>query len=446
MKTTIKIASALTVNVNNSTIDLMPQCMPTTCHPHVPLHINIARTLLLLACCIGAHTARANNAPTSSYVPAQNIPCIYGWSAADLKSAQSFTGRERRPDVAVRASVDVHGQVSGVVVEQSSGNPELDNLALQASRRAECRPYADASGNLVAVETNFVFGLPQARVIHLPAEPSIATAASNAPTTGGLTAVMPSLLAVAVPLELGHPLDTAGLSRFGIAPDSPKAKMFTALSEKIATDPDIKAFLSDGDPAKARASAFTRVLALLDGMARISPADREQLASLTTRALDNAPPDCGGFKILPAVTSHYLSLADESEDELRRQLQAMFDLIKQSTQTDSPPQITPGQLLQGELAISASIARALQREPAETENLGKLLAGRQAELSSDEWCTAVRFYQHAVDATPQPWRDWVMLSELNRLRRVMAVVTAAVKNASAQKAMPSLVPAPQVLH
>lgn len=452
MKTTIGIASAVTDNVKNSSIELMPQCMPATCHPHAPPLITVARTLLLLACCIGAHTARADSAPTSSYVPAQNIPCSYGWSVDDLKSAQSFIGRERRPDVAVRASVDAHGQVGDVVVEQSSGNPELDNLALRASRRAECRPYADASGEPVAVETNFVFGLPQARVIHLPAEQGIPTAASNAPATGSLTApsfpsipAVPSLLAAAVPLEFGHPLDAAGLTKFGIAPDSPKAKLFTAWAQNLVTDPDIKRFFAAADdPAKARASTFTRVQALLDGMARVSPEDRAELANLTTRALDNAPPDCGGLKNLPAITSRYLSLANESDDELRRQLQAMFDLIKQSTQSDSPPQITSGQRLRGQLAVSASIARALQREPAETEDLGRLLTGKQAELSSDAWCKAVRFYRQAVDAAPQPSRDWAMLGELDRQRRTMVVIATVLKNASALKATHPSAAAPQV--
>jgi TonB family protein len=412
--------------------------MPATSCPHTPPRIAVARTLLLLACCIGAHTARADNAPAPSYVPAQNIPCSYGWSADDLKSSQSFTGHIRRPDVAVRATVDAYGQVSDVVVERSSGNPELDNLALQASRRAECKPYAGAGGEPATVETNFVFGLPQARVIEPPAGQSVAPAAGAAPAAG-FTApsypsmpAMPSLLAAAAPFEFDHPLDVAGLSRFGIAPDSPKAKMFVAWARKLATDPDIKRYFTvESDPAKARASALTRVLALLDGMARISPEDRAQLANLTTRALDNAPPDCGGLKILPAITSRYLSLADESDDELRRQLQAMFNLIKQSTQTDPPPQVTPGQRLRGQLAVSASIAQALQREPAETEDLGKLLTGRQAELSSDAWCKAVRFYSHAGDATPQPSRDWVMLSELDTQRRAAAIIATALKNVAA---------------
>jgi TonB family protein len=452
MKTTSGIASAVTDNIRHGTIGLTPPCLPAcmapTGRPQASAPVTVARTLLLLACCIGAHTARADTAPPSSYVPARNIPCSYGWSAADVKSSQSFTGRTPRPDVAVRASIDAHGQVSHVVVEQSSGNPELDDLALQASQRAECKPYADASGKPVAVETNFVFGLPQAHVIQLSAGTGTATAASAAPAVSGLTTpsfpaetAMPSLLAAAVPFDLGHPGDAAMPTRLGIAPDSPKARMFADWAKKLAMDPDIKGFFSDSDPAKA----MTRLQAVLDGMARISPEDRAQLASLTTRALDKAPPDCGGLRNLPAITSRYLSLADESDDELRRQLQATFDLIKQSTQTDSPPQVTPGQRLQGQLAVSASLARALQREPAETEDIGRLLTGKQAELSSEAWCKAVRFYRQAVDATPQPSRDWVMLGELDTQRRAMTMIATMLKNASALKATPPSVPAPPVV-
>lgn len=444
MKTTIGMALAVTDNVMES--------MPTTFQAHMPSLTTFARVLLLLACCTGAHTARADIAPASPYVAAQSIPCSYGWSDADRKSAESFTGHERSPNVAVRVSVDAHGQIGHVVVEQSSGNTELDDLALQASRRAECKPYTDASGEPMAVETNFVFELPQARVIQLPAATGIATAASNAPAADGLAApsfpamsVVPALLPAAVPIKFGYPIDVAGLVKLSIAPNSPKAFMITAWAQKLGSDPDIKGFYAEGDPATAGAFPLTRVQALLDGMARVSPEDRAQLADLTTRALDDAPLDCGGLKNLPAITSHYLSLADESDDELRRQLQAIFDLLKQSAQTDSPPQITPGQRLRGQLAVSASIAQALRLEPAETDDLGKLLAGKQAELSPRAWCVAMRFYRHAFDATPQPSRDWAMLDELDTQRRTMAVVATMLKSLSAMKARNMSAPAPQVL-
>lgn len=95
------------------------------------------------------------------------------------------------------------------------------------------------------------------------------------------------------------------------------------------------------------------------------------------------------------ITSRYLSLGTESDEDLQAQLQAILNLIKQSIQSTPPPQITAGQQLQGQLALSASIADALKRDPAETEDLGLLMSGRQADLSSAAWCKAARFYRHA---------------------------------------------------
>lgn len=115
---------------------------------------------------------------------------------------------------------------------------------------------------------------------------------------------------------------------------------------------------------------MSRALGLLDGMERISQVDRGRLMDMTMRALDNAPPDCGGVKNLQMITSRYLSLGTQSDQQFQALLQALFDLVKQSTQSTPIPQITAGQRLQGQLALFASIADALKRDRAETENLG----------------------------------------------------------------------------
>lgn len=237
------------------------------------------------------------------------------------------------------------------------------------------------------------------------------------------------LLAAALPFEFGKPVDTASLAKYGIAPDSSKAKLLKDLAQKLASDPDIKNyFASDGNPATAGSFALSRALGMLDGMARLSQDDREQLMNMSTLALDNAPSDCGGTKNLQLITSRYLSLGTQSDEALRAQLQAIFDLLKQATQSTQPPQVTAGQQLQGQLALSASIADALKRDPAEAEDLGVLMNGNQADLSPAAWCKATRFYQHALEETPQPSRDWVELAELEKQRRSAAVIVTALKN------------------
>jgi TonB family protein len=398
--------------------------------------IQPARATIILACVLVATTARASDTPAVVYVPAQEIPCSYGLSGDDLNSAGSSVESAPRPDATVRVWLDERGQISDAVVEQSSGNPAFDNLALQASRRAQCRSYAGEDGKPVAVATNFVFRLPRVKVDVVHAASGVAPGTGNPVATTAVPlpsfsggAANPSLLATAVPFEFGKALDAAALaSRFGIPPDSSKMKILVDWAQKLASDPDIKGyFTSDNKLAAPGPSAFSRARVILDGMTRISQDDREQLMGMQRRALDNAPADCGGTRNLQIISSRYLSLGTESDEALRAQLQAIFNLLKQSTQDTLPPQITAGQQLQGQLALSASMENALKRDPSETEDLGLLMNGRSTDLSPEAWCKAVRFYWHAFDETPQPLRDWLVVGGIERMSHSISMFTTMFK-------------------
>jgi TonB family protein len=390
------------------------------------LPVRLTKTSLLLTCLVGTGAARATITSTPHFVPAQSMACTYGLSTDDLKSGGAALEQAPHPNAIVRAWVDERGQIGDVVVEVSSGNPAFDNLALQAARRAQCRPFAGVDNQPVAVETNFVFNLPRAGIAPAASNTDFARLPSfPTPATG------PSLLSTALPFQPGKPLDPAEVaSRFGIPADSSKAKLLADWAQKLTADPDIQRyyFSPDSNPATAGPAVLARALGVLDGMARISQQDRDQLLGLTTRALNNAPPDCGGLKNMQMITSRYLSMATESDAELQAQLQAMFNLIKQSTQTTPLPQVTPGQRLRGQLALSASIADALNRDPSEADDLGLLTSGRQGELSPEAWCKAMRFYRQAFDKTPQPAREWITLAELDTSRRSAALLITALKN------------------
>ncbi|WP_233850946.1 TonB family protein [Paraburkholderia sp. HD33-4] len=401
--------------------------------------MRLTKASLMLACIVGTSAASATITSTPHFVSAQSIACTYGLSSDDLKSAGAVLEPAPRPNAIVRAWVDERGQIADTVVEVSSGNPAFDNLALQASRRAQCRPFTGVDNQPVAVETNFVFNLPHAGVTtaanntdsaHLPSFPSGGTG--------------PSLLSSALPFLPGKPLDAAELAnRLGIPADSSKAKLLADWAKKLTADPDIQRyyFSRDSNPASAGPAVLERALGVLDGMARISQQDRDQLMGLTTLALNDAPPDCGGLKNLQLITSHYLSMDKESDAELRAQLQAMFNLVKQSTQTTPLPQVTPGQRLRGQLALSQSIADALNRDPAEADDLGLLTSGRQGELSPEAWCNAMRVYRQAFDKTPRQAREWITLAELDTSRRSAALLISALKKlASAAPRQPASAP------
>ncbi|WP_083654848.1 energy transducer TonB [Burkholderia sp. SRS-W-2-2016] len=287
------------------------------------------------------------------------------------------------------------------------------------------------------------------------ANPPAAPAASTAPAAPDNTrlpsfpggAASPSLFANALPFQPGKPLDAADLAnRLNIDPNSSKGKLLADWTRKVAADPDINRYYlsTDSNPATAGQAVLARTLGILDGMMRISQQDREQLTGLTTRALDNAPADCGGMKNLQQITTRYLSFGTESDADLDAQLQAMFNLIKQSTQTTAPPQLTPGQRLRGQLAVSVALADALKREPSAAEDLGMLMSGRQAELSPEAWCNAMRVYRKALDKTPQPARDWAVLAELDTSRRSAALLINALKNLTATAAARQAASAPPV--
>ncbi|WP_233828553.1 cell envelope integrity protein TolA [Paraburkholderia sp. ZP32-5] len=384
-----------------------------------------------------AAKANVSAAPETRYVSAQTIGCSYALSADDLKAVDAAGGPAPRFGATVRVWVDESGKVSDAVVEKSSRNPAFDNAALQASRRAQCRPVMGSDGKPVAVETNFDFSAARpivdargtgqgtaAPLSGLPLAPSLMVGTTNS-----------SLLATALPFDLRKPLDSDLLVRFGIDPGSSKAKLLADWARQVVEDPDIKRFFSsDNNPATAGQAALLRGMAMLDGIAKISPEDREQLTAMTTHAFDSAPEDCGGVKNVQLVTSRYMSLGTQSDAELQAQLQALFHLLKQSTQSTPPPELTPGQRLQGQLALSASIAAALKHDPSETEDLGVLLGGKVADLSPQVWCKATRFYRHAFDATPQPQRDWVMVAAIEDQRRSASIVTNALKNLAAMMA------------
>jgi TonB family protein len=195
-----------------------------------PLPMRSTKASLILACIVGASAAHATITSTPHFASAQSMACTYGLSADDLKSAGAAVEQAPRPNAIVRAWVDERGKIGDAIVEVSSGNPAFDNLALQASRRAQCRPFVGVDSKPVAVETNFVFNLPHASVA------AAAAINTDSPPLPSLPAAAtgPSLLSTALPFQPGKPLDAADLAnRFGIPADSSKAKLLAEWTQKL---------------------------------------------------------------------------------------------------------------------------------------------------------------------------------------------------------------------
>ncbi|WP_322012152.1 energy transducer TonB [Paraburkholderia sp. J12] len=345
---------------------------------------------------------------------------------------------------AANSTVTINGNTNVVSSQQgasySISGPALATPTPEQLRGMLCHP---ATPDLPHTDSGQAGPVQESHADAVLAAQNVAAAASgpvaagivhqpSLPASGGMD---PSSLAPGLPFviakDVTKPIDATALAKFGVSPDSPQERILKDWAQKVVSDSDIKGyFLAAPDPASGPAVGLSRALGLMDGMARISPQDREQLAGMTTRALENAPPDCGGARSVQAITSRYLSLGSESDELLEAQLQAIFDLLKQSTQTAPPPQITAAQQLQGQLALSSSIAEALKHDPSEADDLGLLLTGKQAMLSPEAWCKATRLYQAALTKVPQPQRDWIMLADLEKQRRLASVFVAVMTRAA----------------
>jgi TonB family protein len=351
--------------------------------------------------------------------PSGNLKWFFHWARAN--NTVTIDGSRNVVNSGNRSSYSISG-------------PALASPTPEQLRTMLC--HADAL-ETPPVTPNFVFHAAQPRAYAGPvASAPVAASAVSQSAIPASTDNSPSTLGAALPFEIAKSFGTNPFAGFGISPDSPKQKILREWAQSIVSDPDIQAYYHSAnmDPATVKTAVLSRMVSLLDAMQRLSQEDREQLNALTTRALDNAPADCGGTKSLQVITSRYTSLETESDSELRAQLHALFDLVKLSTVNTPVPQITVAQRLQGQLALSTSISDALKRDPSEAGDLGLLMSGKPADLSPTAWCKATRFFRDAFDKTPQPERDWVMLAGIENQARLASSSLTLLKNFNAVRA------------
>ena len=110
-----------------------------------------------LAAIIAIGTGNAHAQQSARYVPANTIPCQYGLPPSALYKLPPQSLR-----AVVRVSLDAKGKVEDAVLELSSGDVTFDRLAVRETQRAVCRPFSDAGGKAVPVETNFLFAVTSA--------------------------------------------------------------------------------------------------------------------------------------------------------------------------------------------------------------------------------------------------------------------------------------------
>jgi TonB family protein len=137
--------------------------------------------------------------------------------------------------------------------------------------------------------------------------------------------------------------------------------------------------------------------------------DRSKFAQLTLNELDRAPEDCGGTQSELRVLGHAQQLGDMSTADLETHLDILFDILKQTGLEAPPAHITEDQRTQGDVAVLRTLQGMLNGDP----NAARAVAHNAANVKSippEVACKDARMYLRAILATPQPYRDWMLLA------------------------------------
>jgi TonB family protein len=333
--------------------------------------------------------------------PSSEVPC----------HTRMPTYNELQPEKGARGSVQITyvvntaGRVDLAIIDQSSGYKKFDDAARNGILQATCAPYVvDGVAHRVVqhVTINFV----------------------PAPAPDGLSAT-------ASPPSHAISRDEA-LKQMNIAPDSAKATMVEHWAQRMSNDPDIRRLLGPDSARLAAATPLMRNAFFADGELRLSPEDRSKLVELTLNGLDNAPADCGGDKRQMRLIAQNLQLDEMSDQDVATFLDIRFTIVKQTALGTPPALVTEDQRSRGTAVMIQTLQRMLQGDADATQDVLDTVSGTKA-AQPEVWCKDARIFFRAVLATPQPFRDWMILSgdTRSKARRVIARGNAKIETSMA---------------
>lgn len=414
--------------------------------------LTCASALLLLAACgpvkPGAASADVSPDPSAfadALSPPSGVPCrIRRPAYPALQRQLGIHGSVR-----VTYVVNVAGRIDLAIVDKSSGNSQLDAAAREAVTQSTCAPYVvDGVAHRVVQHTVFNFGTPFAIAPVHQGNTASGIAASGATSSSGALPQAPgggsgdqtSSVTVAsggdteAPasspaslLSLAQAVQAARLKQMGIEPDSPRAAQIKRWGERVRDDPDIGRFVGNG-PNHANVFSLSpslRAAFFSAAVLRLTPDERSTLVELALKALDNAPPDCGGSKSSALVITRYMPFGTMSDAEIDAYFNVMFEMFKRSAQQIPLAQVTEAQRAQGSAQVMKSLQAILKNDADGTQAVAAAVVDPTG-VSATDWCRNARIFNRALLATPQPYRDWsIVAADVDAKNRDAALTQAA---------------------
>ncbi|SAL62811.1 protein TolA [Caballeronia peredens] len=232
-------------------------------------------------------------------------------------------------------------------------------------------------------------------------------------------------------LSLDQAIQSARLNKLGVQPDSPNGIIILGWAERLRNDPDIDRFLKQPNNTNvASQNASSRENYFAEGILRLSPEERDRVFATSLRALDNAPPDCGGVKNVATVVSRFMPLSTMSPAEVDSYFSAVFSIFKKTALRTPMAGVTDTERAQALKSFGETLQANLKDDPEGMRNVAETIVD-QASVSAEVWCKSMRAYSRAIVAMAQPFRDWF----------IVAATVGAEKSRQAESPEPKLLAA-----
>ncbi|MFC0400022.1 hypothetical protein [Paraburkholderia rhizosphaerae] len=196
----------------------------------------------------------------------------------------------------------------------------------------------------------------------------------------------------------------------GIEPDSNKAQIVRAWINKIRQDPIIAAAVPGG--AKGIGRLFldtqTRESLLLNGLVRLSAADRLSYVQLLSKFLDElVPVDCFGLLNMNDVMSR-ISLREMSDSDVAQYFNLLSKVLV-SDAVDAPIVLpTREQYTAAKQQFADALFVQLSGDQSDITRFQHYSA-HPAQATPSDACWVTRVTMHAILSMPDPGRDYILL-------------------------------------